>query len=79
LKIQFNMLQRKNRFAKNGKEWAFNVRRYDDPEVLTLCAFDRKPSDKDIEVLKEVAIRSMEFYHRNVKIPDFNMVAHDEY
>ena len=70
--IQFEVIERKNKHRKSGKEWALDIR-FVGEYRWTIYTWKNKPSDKMIEETKEIIMRSFLFYHNHLRIPKFDL------
>ena len=74
--IGFTLLERKNRYRESGKEYAFNVS-FVGQGWWTFTTWEKKPSDVIVEEMKDVVLRSFEFYHRHLAMPDYDIKVVD--
>ena len=73
MKIKFyDVYERSNVFSPTHKEWALNVS-INNGDKWTIYAWTRKPSAKDVEKCIVVTRRAMEIYHRNLRLPEFEL------
>jgi hypothetical protein len=75
--IRFYLEERPNVFRKSGIEYALNIQLGDSDgsflDLWTMKTWESKPSEKTINDTKELIMRSFEFYHRHLHIPQFNI------
>lgn len=71
--VSFRLYDRRNSFKKSGREWALSAQFKDYQSWVIKIWGNKKPSDEEVEDVKKVVMRSFEFYHRHLQIPDFNM------
>jgi hypothetical protein len=76
--VVFRVENRRNRFAKNGEEWALNAQFVGQPH-WTITTWESKPATADVDAIVAVIMRSFEFYHKNLVIPRFELDEHKEY
>ena len=74
----FGLNERRNVFTPKGYEWALSMQIVDSNNVVhgnawTIETWDKKPSDAELDRVKQIAIRSMEFYHAQIKLPHFSL------
>lgn len=70
--IYFRLLERPNVHRKSGKEWALNAQLAGHGE-WTFRTWEKKPAEKTVADTKETIMRALEFYHRHLRIPSFEM------
>ena len=77
MKLEFWVTERENRFRKKGKEHALYCKIGDD-SPFCIIAYESKPTKQELIQAKEIAHRSMEFYHRSIKWPKFEIEECDD-
>lgn len=70
--VIFRVENRRKTFVKNGNEWALFVR-FVDCSSWCLHTWKNKPTEKEVDCIKKIILRSFEFYHRHLHIPLFNL------
>lgn len=71
-KLRFILVERKNRFATGGKEFAL-VARLDHHSPWTLTTWEKRPTPKMRKQAQEIVIRAFEFYHGHHQAPEYNI------
>ena len=71
--LKFYLIKRR---AYNAIEYALRAQ-IDQYPGWVIYQWSKKPSDKEIEKVKTIFIRGMEFQHRHTKLPEFNYSVKD--
>ena len=78
MKLEFWTIKRRNVFAKNGNEHVLYCQIGDDsPFVIAEYGGD-PPTKKELKQAKSIAHRAMEFYHRSIRWPKFDVEEWDD-
>lgn len=72
MKIEFFVTERENRFCNKGKEHALFCQIGDD-YPFCIAEYETAPTKQEVSRAKKIAHRSMEFYHRSIKWPKFEI------
>lgn len=70
--IKFSLHKRPNCYVKGGVEWAL-LAQLDDDNSWCLTTWERPPKDKEVVLVKNIALRAMEIYHASWYIPRFEL------
>lgn len=73
-RVIFECEERHNNYSKSGTEWALYVR-FPNDDRWVVKTWKRRPSNVDIDEIKDIVLRSFEFYHKNLRIPPFHISA----
>ncbi len=66
--IEFDLIERD---IVGEKEWALKVNV--DGDIWVICSWGYKPKKIIVDNMKDVVIRSMEIYHKQLTVPPFNL------
>ena len=69
----FSVEKRRNVFRTSGTEYALYVSFTGNPSWWLIKAWGKKPTLASIKDAKEVAMRSFEVYHKQIRIPPFQL------
>jgi hypothetical protein len=74
--IRFDVQERVNTFAKDGKEWALNVE-FDHDRVQstrwTITTWEKMPFIAERTMAKDIALRAIEVYYNNLRMESFKL------
>lgn len=69
--IAFSLVERKNVHSTSGHEWALNAQI--GLNLWSLKAWEAKPKASEVADIIQIILRAFEFYHSNLRLPDFKM------
>lgn len=74
--IEFNVYMRVHSYSPKG-EWVMSIS-LDSTAPWVVFTWAKKPSDKAIQEIEVLVMRSMELYHRHVSVPYFDLKEVDK-
>jgi len=78
-KVTFAMdYDRRNVNAKHGVDHALKIRFYGHDNYWVVHEWQKRPNAAQIQMVKDIFIRSCECYHRAIRIPSFGLEATEE-
>lgn len=70
--IRFDVYERVNIHAQDGKEWAL-VAEFGADSRWTITTWDKMPSVAERTRAKEIALRAIEVYYNNLRVESFKL------